>query len=295
MNNDFPFSSIAVIGPGLMGGSIALAVIENSRRQNLKDAPDIRVWGRNESSLSSIRTAQPELKTTTSLREAISGAELIIFCTPVKITSELLKKYSPYFEAGTLVTDVGSTKASVDEIASSQLDKNVLWCGSHPMAGSDSSGFSSASSTLYQDAVTVLTPTDKTQKEAIQKLETFWTFLGSKVITLSAEKHDQFAAEISHFPHLLAFLVMNCTQVDAFSMLGPGFRDFTRIAASPSQMWLEILSDNKQPVIKSIDQFIVALQEAKLYLEQGNLTALGKVLEKAAQSRRALKKHHVTT
>lgn len=277
------FKRVAIFAPGLMGGSIALAI------EKLLPEIEIIIWGRSKESLKAVLHSGRSYTCTTDILEAAAKSELIILCSPVHTMPELAKRMFPAVQEETIITDVGSTKSWLDEQMIPLFKKKANWCGSHPMTGSEKTGFESATSDLYQNATTILTPNKDTTSKTIASLQQFWQTLGSNVVTLDAQRHDELIAQVSHFPHLLAFLAIHCVEEDALELIGPGFRDFTRIACSKAKMWQEILMDNRQPVIDLIDSYIESLQVAKDHLKTSNSEKLLQTLEKASSIRNSLR------
>lgn len=273
-------ASVAVFGPGLLGGSILLALQERQ--------PAIRrvAWARRPEALQPLGTAA-HLATTDPL-QAAREAELIILCTPIGTMPGLLRSILPALTTHHLVTDVGSVKGPVHEALAPLARDHCLWLGCHPMAGSDKSGFQHARRDLFHGAVTLLTPVKETPPAALDRLTAFWTALGSRIICLTPSEHDQAVAAISHLPHLLAAVLVNSIPDTAASCAGPGFRDVTRIAAGPSEMWTEILLQNRPSVLQALDRFLAETRAARQALEAGDATALRTLLDKACQLRRSL-------
>lgn len=280
--SQLPFKRVAIFAPGLMGGSIALALE--------KIAPEIEViiWGRKQESIQPVIDSGRPYYCTTDPCKAATEAQLIILCSPVETMPGLVEKILPSLTSKTIITDVGSTKGWLDEKMTPLLKSKASWCGSHPMTGSEKYGFQAATADLYQNATTILTSNANTNPETIKHLKTFWQALGSNILCMDPHRHDELVAQISHFPHLLAFLTMQCVEDDALKLIGPGFRDFTRIASSPAGMWQKIMMDNRQSIIDLITHYIDSLQLAKDYLKTSNSDELLKIFEAASSKRKSL-------
>lgn len=273
-------ASVTVFGPGLLGGSILLALRERH--------PAVRrvVWARREEALVPLRGLVDQA--TTEVREAARGAELLILCTPIGSMPGLVESMARAWEPDAVLTDVGSVKGPVDAAVAPLARGRVHWLGSHPMAGSDQSGFGAARADLFEGATTILTPTAETAAGALARLEAFWAALGCRTVCLSPGAHDQAVAAVSHLPHLLAAMLINAVPAGATACAGPGFRDVTRIAGGPAPMWREILLENRTAVLAALEAFQAETAAARRALEAGDGAALEALLDKACQSRRSL-------
>jgi prephenate dehydrogenase len=274
--------SVAIFGPGLIGGSLLLALRERH--------PEIRriAWARRAEALPPLGGADNVNLATTDPVEAAGQADLIILCTPIGSMASLVQSFLHALSPHTLVTDVGSVKGTVEASLAPLLKGHARWLGSHPMAGSDKSGRDHARADLFVDAVTILTPTEQTDPTAIQCLSAFWASLGSRLINASPEEHDRHVAAISHLPHLLAANLINASPQESTAFAGPGFRDVTRIAAGPAAMWTEILLQNRDAVLAALDAFELETALARRALARGDAAAIESLLHKACQSRRSL-------
>jgi len=276
------FAHIAIIGPGLLGGSIALALRERFHEVR------ISLWARRAEAVAESEARNIAHQASTNLAEVVCGADLVIFCTPIGVMPALAAQMLPHLAPNALVTDVGSVKArAVEELAPILGGRFV---GSHPMAGSDQAGLHAARPGLFEDAVCILTPTPAQPVEPVERVAAFWRGLGSRVHFLSPEKHDETVAVISHFPHLLAaaLVEMVCSQnADALPYCGSGFRDTTRVAAGPAAMWAEILESNRPAVRNSIRSMIKQLTRVDALLDDPD--ALRDFLVRAKAGRDALR------
>ncbi|MEI9963070.1 MAG: prephenate dehydrogenase/arogenate dehydrogenase family protein [Limisphaerales bacterium] len=255
------FRKITIIGVGLLGGSIGLAV----KRRKL--VGEVAGFVRHASSFKECEKAGAVDFATTDLLAAVSNADLVILCTPLAQMLPIAKQMLPALKRGAIVTDVGSVKASiVRELESLIAKSGAHFVGSHPMAGAEKTGVSAARESLFQNAVCVLTPTKKTNQSALKKLEQFWQSIGSRVFQLTPETHDALVSRTSHLPHVIAAtlvnLVLNPTQPKTQAALcATGFRDTTRIASGSPEMWRDIVLANQKNLAKSLDAFIATLQK----------------------------------
>ena len=246
---------VAIVGPGLLGGSIALAV-------RARGLGSVAIWARRaEAAEAALRDGFAEVAST-ELREVVEGADVVVLCTPVGAMPALAREIAPLVKADALITDVGSVKAAlVAEIAPIFRGRFV---GSHPMAGSEQTGMQAARAGLFEGAVCIVTPEAASLPETVAAVGEFWTSLGCRVRQLSPVEHDEVVALISHLPHLLAATLVNTVadrNAAAFGYAGPGFRDTTRVAGGAPEMWAEILTANRESVLKSADAMIESLRE----------------------------------
>ena len=269
MNDDLAtgsFSKIAIIGPGLLGGSIALALRQRAPKTK------IAIWARRESALDEAQKMQLADVASTDLEKVARDAELIVFCTPIGSMSALAEKITPHIlqNASAIVTDVGSVKAPVVESLSRIFQSRAKFVGSHPMAGSEQSGLSAARADLFENAVCILTPDESSDEKSVEKLRAFWELLGCRVRMLAPREHDEIIAFVSHLPHLVAAAIVNavCAEnPDFLEFSGNGFRDTTRVASGPPAMWTEIFQQNREPLKKSVNAMIENLRDVVKLLD----------------------------
>ena len=258
--------SVAILGPGLLGGSIALALREDPQ-------VSVRLWARRTEALEEARALGVADLVTGSVEDAVVGADTVVLCVPVGAMEGVLRQALPKLSPHALVTDVGSVKRSVCEALAPLLADRALFVGSHPMAGSEKAGISAARADLFVNAVCILTPEPgRTDPVAIERAEAFWTRLGCRVRSLAPQKHDEVCALISHLPHLTAAALVHTVAVacpEALGFCGPGFRDSTRIASGLPAMWTEILSSNRGAVAVSLRNLIAILEPLAAHLEGG--------------------------
>jgi prephenate dehydrogenase len=271
------FGTVAILGPGLLGGSLALAVTE------LKLADRLIIYARKKSALDEMRAALPFAELTTEPGEAVKDADVVVLCLPIETMFKFICPIAHLFKPSALVTDVGSVKEIVDRDLAPLFAPNAHWIGSHPMAGSEKSGFGAARSNLFKGATVVITPTAKTSLIAQNRAREFWEALGGRVIALPPGKHDIKVAQISHLPHLLAATLVNHVQYaepEALELVGGGFRDSTRIASGSPDLWAEILSANSEAVAHALGPFINQLEGLKKNLQDSDKEGLKQYLRK---------------
>ncbi|MFZ5807530.1 MAG: prephenate dehydrogenase [Verrucomicrobiota bacterium] len=272
---------IAILGPGLLGGSLMLDL--RQRR-----GVTVAAWGRRKKVIREILHKKMAHEASTDLSRIVSGADMIILCVPIGVMPRLVQQMLPYIKKNALVTDVGSVKAPVEKQLARLLEKKARWIGSHPMAGSEQAGLSAARKNLFRDATVVLTPTKATNSSTLRAAKLFWKNLGGRVVVLSPEKHDQLVAQISHLPHLMAALLTLSASKESLSLAGSGFRDTTRIAEGPAAMWREILMMNRKEVFKSLKKFVHLAQKVQRQLSSRKEKDLERFLEQAGAVRRLI-------
>ena len=279
------FRKITIIGVGLLGGSIGLAV----KRRKL--ARQTAGFVRRAASLRDCEKAGAVDFATTDLLAAVWEADLVILCAPLGQMRRLAERLLPALEPGTVVTDVGSVKSGVvRELESLIADSGAHFVGGHPMAGAEKTGVSAARADLFENAICVVTPTRKTNRAALKKVRQFWKAVGSRVLELAPEMHDALVSRSSHLPHVaaatLANLVLHPAQPKLQAALcANGFRDTTRIASGSPEMWRDVALANRKNLVKSLDAFVAELQKFRRVVKQGDAKAITTFFETAKQRR----------
>jgi prephenate dehydrogenase len=276
---------VSILGPGLLGGSIALAVKKNLPKLELI------LWGRREEPLE-IARAMGVTCTTTHLAEAVSGVDLCIMATPVGVMKDLVRQIiTIQRDAPLLLTDVGSVKRLPHaELAPLIKDSAVHFIGSHPMAGSEKTGMNAAQDDLIDGATCLITNEGNEAESNVKILEMFWQSLGCSTRRMSAEDHDYAVARVSHFPHLLAAVgaKVGLAYEDIVELCGGGMRDTTRVAAGDPALWTEILMENRDALQRSIHESIADMIKLKEYLNQENQADLHAYLTLSKERRERL-------
>jgi prephenate dehydrogenase len=228
-----------------------------------------------------------------SVAQAVQGADLVLLAVPVGAMHSSFAAMRDVLQPSTLLMDVGSTKCDVIAAAQATLGERLsCFVPAHPIAGKEVAGIEHAEATLYQERRTILTPLPKTGIHRLQAAHEVWTAVGSHVSTMTPEAHDATFAAVSHLPHMLAFAAVNAitaqSQGAAFlDMAGPGFRDFSRIAASDAAVWRDILSANRTEVLTQVAHFRTALDQFETALKQGDAAALQHLIQQASDVRSA--------
>ena len=281
------FNQLGVIGCGLMGGSFALAL----KRGGLVK----RVIGYSKSPSTTERARKMGVidVAAESALLAVSGSDIVLLAVPVAATEATLRAIRHLVEPGVLVMDVGSTKRDVVDAARRVLHERVVsFVPAHPIAGKEAAGIQHADASLYSGRQVILTPLPQTLPDLLQKATDVWSAIGAQVLRMTPENHDAAFAAVSHLPHLLAFayfsaVVNQPAGRDLLSLAGPGFRDFTRIAASNPEIWRDILIANREEVLKQSQRFRHTLDALELVMRSGNAEALEDLIRGAADGRAA--------
>jgi prephenate dehydrogenase len=246
---------IAIIGPGLLGGSIALA---------LRGQPGITtaIWARRPEAVEELKAIAIASYAATNLARVVRDADLIVLCTPVGTMPALAREIAAAAPPGAIITDVGSVKGALVAELGAIFRGRMRFVGSHPMAGSEQTGLRAARADLFRGAVCIVTPEPDSDGAAVAGVGAFWESLGCTVRQLPPAVHDEAVALISHLPHLLAATLVQValqTNEDALGLCGPGFRDTTRVASGSPEMWAEILAANAPAVRSALDAMIEKL------------------------------------
>lgn len=279
------FQQLGVIGCGLMGGSFALAL----RRAGLVR----RVIGYSKSPSTTERARRQGVidVAAESALLAVSGSDIVLIAVPVAATETTFKAIRHLVEPGVLFMDVGSTKRDVVDAARRVLRERIgSFVPAHPIAGKEVSGIQHADPQLYSGRQVIITPLAQTASEMVQKATDVWSAIGAQVLKMTPENHDAAFAAVSHLPHLLAFayfsaVVNQPAGRDFLSLAGPGFRDFTRIAASSPETWRDILVANREEVLKQSQRFRQALDALEHVIREANGDALEGLIRGPAEGR----------
>ena len=277
---------LSIVGLGLLGGSVAKAARAASLAQEIVGV------GRNPKSLEPALRERAVDRITTDLAEGVHGADMIVLATPVATLERQLPAVWEAASSHALLTDVGSTKAGIVRAAEALGASRPLgFVGSHPMAGSNLSGFSVARADLFSGATVILTPTDRTPSEPIKRVTEFWEAMGGRVTIMDPATHDRAVAAISHLPHLVVdALVAAVVDMDPrfLDVAARGFKDTTRIAASDPAVWREIFQQNREALAEALAVFRGALGRLEGILAAGDDAAIESALEAIRKTRAEL-------
>jgi prephenate dehydrogenase len=279
------FNQLGVIGCGLIGGSFALAL----KRGGLVK----RVIGYSKSPSTTEQAKRLGVidDAAESALLAVSGSDIVLIAVPVSATETTLKAIRHLVDPGVLFMDVGSTKRDVVDTARRVLRERVpSFVPAHPIAGKEVAGIANADASLYVGRQVILTPIAQTAPDLVQRATDVWSAVGAQVLKMTPENHDAAFAAVSHLPHLLAFAYFSavCKQPagrDYLSLAGPGFRDFTRIAAGDPQVWRDILVANREELLKQSARFRHTLDAMEHVIRSGNTEALEDLIRQASEAR----------
>lgn len=280
-----PFARVAIIGVGLMGGSLALALREAGL------AGRVVGYGNDPASLRTALARRVIDEAAPDAASAAAGSDLVVLATPVGAMAQSFAAIAPVLSADSLVIDVGSTKRDVIAAARAALGPrlpNFVPC--HPIAGKEKAGAALAQATLYRDRKAILTPLPENPAALVERASALWRAIGCQVAQMPAQHHDEVFAAVSHLPHLLAFAYVNglLDQADGHALMacgGPGFRDFSRIAGSDPAMWRDVLLANRDAVLAQSQAFRRALQQLEEDLRAGAPERLAERLARASSAR----------
>lgn len=273
------WDTVAIVGVGLLGGSIGLALQQRGLARNVVGI------GRRSSSLQRAHRAETITQSTTDLERGVADAELIVVCTPVSDIVTRVQQVTKHCPDGALITDVGSTKAVIVETLEASLTRGISFVGSHPLAGSEKTGPEHAVPDLFHDRVTVVTPTAQTRRSSTEAILEFWSLLGSQVLEMSPLEHDRVLAMTSHTTHVVASALAAATAASELPLTASGWQDTTRVAAGDARLWQQILLTNREPVLQSLQRFERVLAEFRAALERQDEKRIVELLEAGKQIR----------
>ncbi len=282
------FRRLTIIGVGLIGGSLARVC----RKKGLAD--ELVGVGRGRKNLELAVELGVIDRWSHQVEEGVDGADGVVLATPMGTIIPLAERMAPHIEAGCLVTDVGSTKASVVEPLERLLQPSAAFVGGHPIAGTEKSGVEASFESLFEGFRCILTPTDRTDTEALARVQSLWEACGMSVVCMDPDTHDTLMAGVSHLPHMVAYALihtvtgLSCNDHDAVAYSAGGFRDFTRIAASDPTMWRDICLANRKPLLAMIDRFSGSLDELREAIEGADGEALQELFAAARRIREGL-------
>jgi prephenate dehydrogenase len=281
MNAEWP--TVAIVGVGLIGGSIGLAL--QARRLSGR----VIGVGRSAESLAAARRAKVVTESSLDLAAAVAEADLVVVATDVGTIAPLLDRIDEAVRPGTLITDAGSTKASI--VAAWEKRRRTRrgrFVGGHPIAGSHKSGPAAADATLFEGRVAVVTPARATPAADAEAIGGFWSALGSTVFMIDPKEHDKLLAATSHAPHLVAAAIALATPAAARQFTAGGWRDTTRIAAGDPELWADILLDNAPQVAKALARIATGAEKMLAAIEAGDRRRLRTLLARAKEDRDAV-------
>ncbi len=273
---------MSILGTGLIGGSIGLACRSSLSHIQIAGYSNQFAGWKQAVSRGAIQEGFDDPAA------AVTGADLVILCTPVGAFREILTKISGSLKPGSIVTDVGSTKRSVVALAGQLLPAHVQFVGSHPMAGGEKHGIEHARANLLQHSTCILTPTGKTDPQALETIEKFWQSLDMRTIHMTPDLHDQLVADVSHLPHAVAAAMVRIQTEAGLKLAARGFADTTRIAGGDSGLWRDILLDNRDNLKAGILRLQEELTTLLDRLQSKDDAAVREWLTTAAEARKKL-------
>lgn len=279
---------LAIIGVGLIGGSLSLALKKSGA------VGEVIGCGRGKPNLEKAIELGVIDSYTREPSEAVEGADLIFLATPVKTLGKVTEQLLPNVKPGAVITDGGSVKGEVVRMIEPMLPDGVHFVPGHPIAGTEKSGAEAAFATLYQGKRCILTPTQRTDVKALELVEKMWRIAGSEVVTMPLEKHDKILAAISHLPHMVAYSLVNAVgsydhyEENILEYSAGGFRDFTRIASSDPIMWRDIAETNREALLEMMSQFEDFFGELKADIAEGSGEKLFEFFLRSKQLRDAI-------
>jgi prephenate dehydrogenase len=274
--------TLAIVGVGLMGGSVALA----ARRRGIVD--HILGVDQQPAVLAGACRAGILDEACPDLTDAAGQADILVFCTPVNLIPTQVLAAAPACRPGALLTDVGSTKAGIVQALQDRLPSGIAFVGSHPLAGSDRQGYEHADGRLFENRLVLVTPTARTEAAAVDRTVRFWQALGATVQLMDAEEHDRGVALTSHLPHLVSSALAGILPRELLPLTAGGFRDTTRLAGASPALWRSIFQANLPAVLGALDRLENQLQRFRQALADQDMDALEALLEQGKQVRDAL-------
>jgi prephenate dehydrogenase len=277
------YDTVAIVGVGLIGGSIGLALRERRLAQKVIGV------GRRQQSLDIARKVGAIDNGVTSLANAVSQAQLIIVATPVDTIAERVVQTAAACPAGSLITDAGSTKEGIVTAVDAGLAgrrSGPRFVGSHPLAGDHRTGPAHARADLFDGRTVVITPTEHTRPAAVTEVSGFWESLGANVRTMTPADHDRALAITSHLPHAAAVALAAATPTDLLGLTAGGWQDTTRVAGGDPALWQAIFTANREHVLEALDLMQQTFTSLRESLEQGDNESLLLILEAAARRKR---------
>ena len=280
--------NILIIGCGLIGSSVLRAVHAHRGSKN------IYIYEKSKKNISIIKKLNIGCKVINKLKNISVNFDLVIFCTPMSQYSNFISKINKFIINKTIVTDVGSTKELSSKKVKKQLNKNITWIPSHPIAGSEVSGAEYGDKDLFKNKWCILIKEKNIDKTHLSRLKSFWKKLGSKVIMMNSKQHDAIFSITSHLPHLIAYnLVKTATDFEKgkkynlIKFSAGGLRDFSRIAASNEIMWRDVFFSNQKNIISAINLFIKNL---KAFRKDISVKNNNKIIKKLISTKKVRKK-----
>ena len=280
------FKKICIIGCGLIGSSLAIAIKKNNLAEKIVSS------NRSEAVNKKVLELQIVNESSSDTKEMVKDSDLVIIATPLSSYEDVILKIRDCLKNGVILTDVGSVKEHILNLVEKNIPENVSWIPSHPIAGTEESGPEAGFAEIFQNRWCILTPSKKAKQKDIDLLEDFWKKIGSKIDIMDSKQHDFILSITSHIPHLIAYNIVNTSlniqdenKSDIVKYSAGGLRDFTRIAASNPIMWRDVFIQNKKNNSKMIDKFIENLKDLKKAIENEDGAKLEQIFLKTKKVR----------
>lgn len=280
------FNKVSIIGVGFLGASFALAIRE------MELCKTIYGYSRSLNNLEKAKARGIIDNYSFDLREVCEGSDLILLATPVGIFLNIINEIKGLVKKGSIITDVGSIKGRLVYEIESAMTEDVFYIGSHPITGGEKSGVENAKADLFNNSLCIMTPTENSHPYAVVTLNHLWKSLGSRVELMDPYRHDEVYALVSHLPHIVAYALVNSVSdinEDFMKFAGQGFKDTTRIAMSPPEIWRDISALNKENLIKLIGILKSNLSKMEDLLKEGNFAGLENEFRRSQRLRERLK------
>ena len=262
---------ITVIGLGLLGGSVGLAVSQSL--SGVKTAG----FSHRASTRAKARRLKVVDEVFDDIKASVKDADLVILATPIGNFEDAFRQIADALPAGCIVTDVGSTKLMPHHWAAKCLPKNIHYVGSHPIAGSEQRGVEFCRDDLFYKALCILTTTPTTNKRSLRIVKDFWSALGCFVKIMTPAQHDRIFADVSHLPHITAAALVNASDIEELKFAGKGFMDSSRIASGPANIWADVLMTNAQNIVRGIGRLTAELAKLKKAIRSGDRKKIEKI------------------
>lgn len=284
------FKQVTIVGVGLIGGSLGMFLKQNAMADSV-----VGVGRRIENLKTAIELGAID-RYVSDAKDGVREADLVILATPVDTYERHVKEWGSCLKSGAIVSDVGSVKGALVEQVERLLPNNVRFVGAHPIAGKEKTGVAAGSVTLFKGARCILTPTKRTDPQALRTIRALWEAAGSVVLTMDPVLHDKVLGAVSHLPHIAAFALINALtevqqttpELDLLAYSGGGLRDTTRIAASSPEMWRDIFLWNRDNLVRQIETYERYLRQLKHLIQSGDGPAIEQELERAKRVREQL-------
>jgi cyclohexadieny/prephenate dehydrogenase len=283
------FEHTTIIGCGLIGSSILRAI--NKKKLSKK----ISIYDKSKEVSLFLEKENLKVNVANNIHEAVKDAQLIIIAAPLSAYKEILLSIKDYIKKNSILTDTGSAKNEINKIVEGLNMKDISWIASHPIAGTEDSGPQAGFAELFEKRWCILSPSEKSKKEDLQKIKTFWELMGSKVKVMSFEEHDRILSLTSHLPHAIAYNIVRTAindkdkfRQEVIQYSAGGLRDFTRIAASDPVMWRDIFIDNSDNILSVLNNFSKNLEDLKKAIKEKDGDKLLKIFSSTKEVRKEI-------